>query len=214
MAKIAARMRYCANYVLVGANQMEMADWARWLLSLDHAPPKVVNFINFNPHYGWKNMRDKAIANIIDLRIAGPILDEAIDILEEAGIGVNVRYFPMCGLAERHYKNVCNDLHVALDFGEWDNAIGNRNLSSAERYGRQLSLHNELQTEPCASCGLKPMCGGANKIWHQLAMDKFGTETLTPQPAPEGVTEPAYWHYRGRNVLGLDPRRDFPESQP
>lgn len=208
LAKIAARMRYCCNYVMIEKNQTEMVDWAHWLLSLDHLPPKVVNFINYNPHYGaQQKMHAQALAQVVDPAIAGSVLDEAIDILEDAGIGVNVRYTPMCMVAERHRKNICNDLHVAFDFGEWDNAIPSRALSHGVKYGRQLSASNELQTEPCASCGLKPMCGGANRIWHQLATEKFGREVLVRQPYPEFVSEPAFWHYRRENVAGNDPRR-------
>lgn len=208
LKKIASRMRYCCNYVLVERNQTEMADWARWILSLDHEPPKVVNFINYNPHYGAANkMHDQARANVIDIRIAGPTLDEAIDILEENGVGVNCRYLPMCALREDHRKSVCNDLHVAFDFGEWDNAIPSKSLADGERYGQQLSSRIELQTEPCASCGHKSICGGANKEWHKLATEKFGEETLTQLETPPDLTQPAYWHYRRENHLGLDPRR-------
>lgn len=208
LAKIAARMRYCCNYVMIEKNQAEMADWARWIVTRDHEPPKVVNFINYNPHYGaQQKMHDQALAQVIDPQFAGQILLEAIDILEDAGVGVNVRYTPMCMMMIRHRKNICNDPHVAMDFGEWDNAIPSHDLADGEAYGRRLSLSNELQTEPCASCGLKPMCGGANKIWWQLATEKFGREVLVPQPAPEFVSEPAYWHYRRENLLGLDPRR-------
>ncbi len=211
LAKIATRMRYCANYVLVERNQTEMADWARAMLSLDHEPPKVVNFINYNPHFGAQHkMHDAAMAQVVDPRIAGPILDEAIDLLEAAGVGVNVRYYPMCGLADRHRKNVCNDLHVAFDFGEWDNSFGARSAPEQvfRSYSVPLSKRNELQKEPCASCGLKSVCGGANKVWHQLATEKFGGEVLTQLAVPADITEPAYWFYRRHNVLGLDPRRE------
>ena len=208
LAKIASRMAYCANYVLVERNQTEMADWARMMLSLEYSPPKVVNFINFNPHYGWRGMRDKAMANIVDLSVCGPVLDEAIDILEAAGIGVNVRYYPMCGLAERHRKSICNDLQVAFDFGEWENGIRDKSPLGGERYGQGISAQNEMQTKPCAGCGHKEACGGANKVWHELALTKFGTETLTQLSTPEyDGTVPPYWHYRRHNVLGLDPRR-------
>lgn len=208
LAKIAARMRYCCNYVMIEKNQTEMADWARWLLSLDHEPPKVACFINYNPHYGaQQKMHDQAMAQVVDPRIAGPVLEDAIDILEAAGVGVNVRYTPMCMMAERHRKSIVNDLQVWTDFGEWDNAIPSHSVADGESYGRRLSAGNELQTEPCASCGIKSMCGGANKVWHALSLEKFGREVLVPQPAPEFVSEPAYFHYRRENVLGNDPRR-------
>lgn len=206
--QIMSRMQWGANYVVVHPNQAEMADFARWLLTLPR-PPHIVNFLNWNPHYNWNQgkFREEALALIPDPAISGPVLDEAIDVLEDAGIGVNCRYTPMCVLAERHRKNVCSDLHVAFDGGEWLNGISGGTIASAEAYGRRLSQSNELQTEPCASCGLKPMCGGANRIWHQLATEKFGCEVLSPQPTPGFVSEPAYWHYRRENALGNDPRR-------
>lgn len=206
LAKIANRMRYCANYVMIGKNQTEMADWSRWLLELDHAPPKVVNFINFNPHYGWRNMQKQALDNIVDLRVCGPVLDEAIDVLEDVGVGVNVRYFPMCGVAERHRKNICNDLHVAFDFGEWDNAIGDRRVDVGHQYGVSLSMANEEKGTPCSGCDHQWICGGANKIWHQLAREKFGGEVLHAIALPSDCHRKDFWHYRGQNVRGLDPR--------
>ncbi len=214
IAKISARGPWCVNYVLVAKNQTEMADWARWLVSLER-PPHRANVINFNVFGQWTQSQEwieKGKANVVDLRIAGPILDEALDILEEAGIATSCRYLPMCALAERHRKTICNDLQVAFDPFEWDTGFirsaAERTLEVGERYARGINLRNELQTEPCASCGLKQICGGANRIWHQLALEKFGCETLVPQPAPDCIdTERPYWTYRKLNVLGLDPRR-------
>lgn len=211
MAKIASIMRYCANYVLVEANQTEMADWARWITSLDHQPPKVVNFINYNPHFGAdKKMYAQAVAQVVDYSIASPILDEAIDILEENGVGVNVRYAPMCCVAERHRKNVCNDLHVAFDQGEWLNSfatIKNDADKVYKTYSRPLCNGNEEKGSPCNTCSHQWICGGANKIWHKLAKEKFGREVLHPLPVLEGVAADDFWHYRKENYLGLDPRR-------
>lgn len=213
LAKIAARMRYCANYVMIERNQTEMADWARWLLSQDHAPPKVCNFINFNVFPEWEEngsaIRANALANVTDLRICGPILDEAIDVLEDAGIGVNVRYYPMCGLAERHRKNVCNDLHVAFDGGEWDNAFGATSQPGDVfvRYSVPLSMQNEEKGEPCSGCGLQWICGGANRLWHKFALEKHGCETLHQIALPANAGAKDFWFYRRENVMGLDPRR-------
>lgn len=213
LAKIADRMDYCLNYCILGYNQTEMAEFAQWAVNPGHRIAKVVNFINFNAFTPWlkdEHWKEEATKNVVDFRIATPILTEAIDILESVGVGVNVRYTPLCCVAERHRKNVCNDLHVWADAGEWDNSIpqvGGRTVAQGEAYGRSLSLHNELQTAPCSGCGLHKVCGGANKIWHQLALEKFEVETLTQIPTPSELTEPAYWHYRQHNVLGLDPRR-------
>lgn len=210
MAKIAQRMRYCCNYVMVEKNQDQMADWARWLVSLDHQPPKTVNFINFNVFGPWLSSPEwieKGKANVVDLRVTKPILNEAIDILEEAGVGVNIRYYPYCGVEERHYKNICNDLQVAFDFGEWDNSIGGHDLEHGLRYIKQLTNSNEEKGVPCNTCSHQWICGGANKIWHKLSNDKFGYETLHPLPVlAEDVAKDDFWHYRCKNTLGLDPR--------
>lgn len=210
MAKISGRTQYCCNYVMVAKNQTEMAEFAHWIVGLNHALPRIVNFICFNPFGDWlqtAEMRKAAYDQILDLRIVQPILDKAIDTLEERGIGVNVRYYPMCGLAERHRKNVCNDLHVAFDHGEWDNAFGARTpvddvMSS---YSIPLSKRNEEKGTPCNRCDLQWCCGGANRTWHKLAKEKFGGSPLVPITMPDGAV--GYWHYRGDNVLGLDPRR-------
>jgi len=217
LAKIAARMRYCCNYVMVEANQLQMVEWARWLLSLDHAPPKVVNFINFNVFGNWlanDEWKDKARANVVDITVTGPILDEAIRILESAGVGVNVRYYPMCGLSPWNRKNICNDLHVAFDQGEWDNAFGATSTveSVLTNYSIPLSNRNEEKGAPCCDCDLQWCCGGANKLWHQFAREKFGHSPLVPITLAEGPVD--YWHYRGQNVLGLDPTRPAPATPP
>ena len=210
LAKIAARMDYCVNYVMVEQNQTEMAELACWLVSRERRP-KVVNFINFNVFGPWlqgAEWRERGKANIVDLRICGPVLDEAIDILEDAGVGVNVRYYPMCGLAERHRKNVCNDLHVAFDQGEWDNAFGATTPIDVvyHMYSLPLSKRNEEKGEPCSGCSHQWICGGAGKIWHRLALEKFGKERLTQIELPEGASRRDYWYYRAANVLGVDPR--------
>ena len=209
IAKIAARMEWCANYVMVEANQTEMKEWAEWCVAQPRRP-KVANLINFNIFGTWLQSQewiDKGKANVIDPRIAGPILTEAIDLLEAAGIGVNVRYTPMCMMQERHRKNVCNDLHVAFDFGEWDNSFGARTDPGhvLRNYAIPLSNRNEEKGEPCASCSHHGVCGGANRIWHHLAIEKFGTEVLVPLTGPK-IND--HWRYRKDNVLGLDPRRE------
>lgn len=208
IAKIAARMAWCANYVMVEANQTEMTEWAQWLVA-QKRPPKVVNFINFNVFGVWLESQkwiDEGKKNVIDPRIAGPILTEAIDILEAAGVGVNVRYAPMCMMQERHRKNICNDLHVAFDQGEWNNAFGPKSPDEVLRtYSIPLSNRNEEKGAPCNTCSHHGVCGGANRIWHQLAVEKFGAEVLVPLTGPK-IND--HWRYRKDNVMGLDPRRE------
>lgn len=208
LESIMKRMQWCGNYVIIEKNQLEMADFARWVVSLPR-PPHIINFLNFNPHYEWGSGKHKqeAISQIVDYRIAGPILDEAIDILEGAGIGVNCRYTPMCAVAERHRKNICNGMHNPFDGGEWENSIGGKTYADGVRYGKNLTNGNEEKNAPCNTCSHQWICGGANKIWHKLANEKFGCEVLHPLPVlAEGSDPNDFWMYRKENVLGLDPR--------
>lgn len=201
--KISERMRFCCNYVMIQKNQAEIADWAEWILGQFSCDPRIVNFINFNPHYEWATrMRDKAIGNVVDLSIAGPQLDEAIDMIEEMGVGVNVRYFPYCALAERHWKNVCNDLHVWCDSGEWDNAIPTHDLPDGYQYGVELSIRNEEKGAPCNTCDLQWVCGGANRLWHEMSREKYG-EQLVPITGTEAKGSLDYWRYRRDNGMGM-----------
>lgn len=189
------------NYVMVLANQAEIAEFAR-----EHAPrlpqrPRVVNFINFNPHYQWRERAETADL-VVDLRVAGPQLDAAIDTLEAAGVGVNVRYFPMCALREEHRKNVCNDLHVAFDSGEWNNGIADLSAAGGHDYGVALSLANEEKGEPCASCDLQWICGGANRVWHEASGAARG-EQLLPVSGTALAGSRDFLRYRRENQLGM-----------
>lgn len=105
---------------------------------------------------------------------------------------------------------MCNDLHVAFDQGEWLNSfatIKNDADKVYKTYSRPLCNGNEEKGSPCNTCSHQWICGGANKIWHKLAKEKFGREVLHPLPVLEGVAADDFWHYRKENYLGLDPRR-------
>lgn len=77
-----------------------------------------VNFIAFNPfsdQFGQR--RADTVARYSEIK---PQLDRAMDILEEAGIEVNVRYLPMCLAEPRHRKNFYNFQQLSYDIHEWD----------------------------------------------------------------------------------------------
>jgi len=188
-----------ANFVMVKNNQEEIFSFAEWLTYQYN--PRVVNFINFNPHYEWAVAKDTS-HNIVDLEIAGPQLDEAISHFEDRGVGVNVRYFPYCGVHQRHWKNVCNDLHVMFDSGEWDSGI-EKNFEKHFQFGVSLSFHNEENHEPCDNCPIRTACGGANRHWHRMSKECIGYSPLTPQP--HAGDPPTFDHFRKQNSLGMIP---------
>lgn len=198
LEQLAGRAVIDLNYVIVSANQDEIERFATYCQAWH---PRIVNFINFNPHYEWRK-RPETASLVADLRLAGPQLDAAIDVLESVGIGVNVRYYPMCAVSERHRKNICNDLHVPFDSGEWNNAIASFRTATAYQYGFKLSQANEEKGDPCNRCDLQWICGGANRHWHQASRQTHG-EQLVAINLPADIDRRDWYHYRRNNALGM-----------
>ncbi|HEO72520.1 MAG TPA: radical SAM protein [Candidatus Hydrogenedentes bacterium] len=79
----------------------------------------VVNYIAFNP-FGDQTTGHRTAKNVpryADIKVA---LTKAIDLLEEAGIEVNVRYLPLCIAEPRHRKNFYNFQQLSYDTHEWN----------------------------------------------------------------------------------------------
>ena len=148
---------FCANFVIVQQNVRQIRDFAVWLAPLK---PRVVNFINFNPHHEWAN-NPETLTLVADLRLAHSQWTEAIQTLEDAGCGVNLRYYPMCSVPEKYRRCVCNDLHVMFDSGEWDYGVMPKTVECYEAVGRSIHSSNEEQGRPCSGCSIREACGGA-----------------------------------------------------
>jgi len=58
--------------------------------------------------------------NFPKYREISPYLNKAMDMLEEANIECNVRYFPFCMVDNRHRKNMINYPQLEFDHHEWD----------------------------------------------------------------------------------------------
>ncbi|NIA14976.1 MAG: radical SAM protein [Nitrospiraceae bacterium] len=78
-----------------------------------------VNYIAFNP-FGDQESGTRTHENVAKYSEIKPILAEAIDMLEEAGIETNVRYLPLCMAEPRHRKNFYNYQQLSYDTHEWD----------------------------------------------------------------------------------------------
>lgn len=80
-----------------------------------------VNFIAFNP-FGDQQTGTRTARNVARYSDIKTQLTEAIDLLEDAGIEVNVRYLPLCMAEPRHRKNFFNYKQLSYDHHEWDYA--------------------------------------------------------------------------------------------
>jgi MoaA/NifB/PqqE/SkfB family radical SAM enzyme len=194
IAAIRARGKtYRVNFVMNAYNFKEIGDFAQYLTGLD-PKPRIVNFINFNPHGEWAgNIASKEF--VADLREAEPLLNQAVDLLEAAGIGVNLRYYPMCRIAERHRKNVCNDLQVMLDPYEWDYSVLPKTAEYYTAYGKYISQTIEEAGGQCGQCDIKGICGGINKQYNAFT----GGRLIDKVSAPELRQSTDFYYYRRHN---------------
>ena len=77
-----------------------------------------VNFIAFNPFGDQEGKRrSDTVARYSEV---AEKLNEAMDLLEAAGIETNVRYLPLCMAGERHRKGFFNFQQLTYDTHEWD----------------------------------------------------------------------------------------------
>lgn len=105
------------NVVMTKNALLQLPDIARLAINTGAF---VVNFITFNPFADQSQGGRRNGENVPRYSEVRPYLTEAIDLLEENGIEVNVRYFPICMVNERHRKNVYNFQQLSYDPHEWD----------------------------------------------------------------------------------------------
>jgi MoaA/NifB/PqqE/SkfB family radical SAM enzyme len=186
-------MTYRVNYVLNSYNIKDIAEFSQYLVDLP-LRPRIINFINFNPHNEWAgNIKSRDFT--ADLRVAGPILNDAIALLEANGIGVNLRYYPMCRIDEGHRKNVCNDLQVMLDPYEWDYKVLPKTVEHYRNYGVYISNTIEKKDGACGACDIRRICGGINKQFDAFTDGKMIDSVIAPEM--RGVSDA--FHYRKHN---------------
>lgn len=83
---------------------------------------RAVNFIAFNPFEDQRIEGKRSVENVPKYSEVAEYLNKAMDILEDAHIECNVRYFPICMVAERHRKSMYNFQQLSYDLHEWDYA--------------------------------------------------------------------------------------------
>ena len=107
------------NCVLSKMALPQLADIARFAVDKGAL---VVNFIAFNPFEDQQKLGRRSVENVPRYSEVAQYLVPALDILEEAGVESNVRYFPFCMLPERHWKCNYNFQQLPYDCHEWDYA--------------------------------------------------------------------------------------------
>lgn len=105
------------NCVLAKSVLPQLADVARLAIGTG---VRAVNFISFNPFEDQTSRGKRSLCDVPSYSEVKPALTEALDLLEEAGVEANVRYFPFCMMEPRHFKNCYNFQQLSYDHHEWD----------------------------------------------------------------------------------------------
>ena len=168
--------------------------------------PYIWNFINFNPHHEWSQDIEATKSIIVtNFKKVSEQIAIVSQMLEVLGVGVNLRYFPMCQIPEVYRRIVCNDLHVTFDPYEWDYNIFPKTGEAHLKWAITGSANVELKTFPCSYCQLQYICGGVNRAFYQ-AYKALGHDDFKPISREEfsGSDPFDFYYYRKYNVLTLE----------
>jgi sulfatase maturation enzyme AslB (radical SAM superfamily) len=114
---IEAGMPFRLNTVLTSASILQLPQIARLAIATG---ADVMNFLTFLPFADQTTAGARTRSNLPrHSDTVGP-LTEALDLLSEAGIEANVRFFPICLLPARHRKSCFNLQQLPYDQREWD----------------------------------------------------------------------------------------------
>jgi len=106
------------NCVLTRSSLPHLAAVAK--LAVDKGA-RVVNFIAFNP-FEDQQKGERSKLDVAAYSEVSPPLIAALDILNDAGVEANVRYFPLCQVPDAYRKQLYNFQQLPYDVHEWDYA--------------------------------------------------------------------------------------------
>lgn len=213
---------YCANTTVYEGNYRFLPDIAR---EITRHNIYLHNFIVMNAYYAWATP-SRAAPVQADYSNVYPYLKEAVSILDAEGIGVNIRYAPMCQVAgmEKHMVGIIGVRH---DPYEWMNNIvhgaSTKEMTPqiAAAMGERLPVHpllpppgSELtlnDNDPalaanrgalkkfpaaCRPCKAMSVCDGLDPRY----LEERGSRELVPYTVHRGNTYPLP---NGDNYIGM-----------
>lgn len=192
--------QYGCNTVIMERNRKQLPEIAKKAVQRGIY---VVNYIAFNAYHAWRGQEQAQKLEASFTNIA-PYLEEAIEILTEARIAVNIRYAPLCTFPKlaRHVVGV---LGVPYDPFEWRNRCMNHDrepeycaevLPIPETGVRDIfafsglneTLENGVSVcgmrgkkfkyfpQQCAGCIAKSACDGVDPVY----LDRHGASEFVP----------------------------------
>lgn len=106
------------NCVLTKSTLPHLGDVASLAISTG---ARVVNFIAFNP-FEDQQKGERSHEDVAAYSEVSRALVPAMSMLNDAGVEVNVRYFPLCQVPEQYRKHLYNFQQLPFDLHEWDYA--------------------------------------------------------------------------------------------
>ncbi|MCE5336991.1 MAG: radical SAM protein [Desulfobacteraceae bacterium] len=184
------------NCTLTRYNFKELPELARHYDTV--IKPRIVNFINFNPHYEWgRNEQPEVVRRLNEVQVraseVAPYLIEALEYLDGKHYWTNVRYFPLC-LLKGYEHHVCNNPQVMFDPYEWDYSVSPKTTEAYLAQGRDFQKRINTREGSCASCGMIDVCGGLHANYAQV----HGFDELEP------YTERSDYPYYFKKDLATD----------
>ncbi len=158
------------NCTLTRYNYLDLPNLARHYD--ENIKPRIVNFINFNPHYEWgKHEQPEIVQRLNEVQVkaseVAPFLKQALDYLREKNYWVNVRYFPLC-LLRGYEQHVCNNPQVMFDPYEWDYGVSPKTTEVYLEHGRTFQKKINTRKGACGTCGMLDVCGGLHGNYAQI----------------------------------------------
>lgn len=192
------------NTVINKYNQNELFSLAE---EFSKYKPLIHNFINFNPHgLGALDMK-RTVHLVADLFEVEKELDKLIPFYESRGIGVNLRYYPMCRIKKEYRRCVCNNYQVMFDPFEWDYETYPHTFENMFNWGLNQSTRIDWKGFPCNICSLKNICGGI-KTSYNIAT----SGTMINEVEEDFKTEDEkydFYFYRKFNALTINPELQY-----
>ncbi len=163
---------YCVNTTVNQHNYHTLPETARYWTGRNI---RIANFIMMRMDWGLREQPGVAIGHKGNYEAVTRYAKEAIDILDAAGIAVNVRYAPYCSF-RGYERNLVGYKGIQLDPYEWRN--GTLAASEGTPWLKSKTVEDYYQnrvpvfendpvynlgfSEKCQQCALRPICDGVD----------------------------------------------------
>ncbi|MCG8590425.1 MAG: radical SAM protein [Proteobacteria bacterium] len=209
---------YTSNTVVQARNYRELPELARYLADRNI---RFHNFIIMKLEWGWRQNPSAGVEKKARYREIAPFVTEAVEILESAGKGVNVRFAPYCAMPGLE-RNVVGYKQIQLDPYEWRNGTRGSPIEGTpyggkpflfyerledylDRHPRAVETRDEYNMEhgpPCQRCSLRAICDGVDRDYAA----RHGWSEFTPYAGP-AITDLTHFRKDYRRPYELLGRR-------